>query len=630
MEKWLESIYSDGSKFFVSNPLPKRGEKIKIFIRMYDSSPVKAVMLRTKLNGIENVLNMDKEFVENGLAYYSTEVTVYEDVLHYHFYLVTEDKIYFYNQKEIVDYMPAETYDFKILIDYNQPSWVKKSVFYQIFPERFCNGNTENDVKTGEYYFDGYPAVKIEDWNAEPKEYNESHCLDFYGGDLEGVKEKIPYLKKLGVNAIYMNPIFYAATVHKYDCLDYFNVDPHFGGNKAFAELMDELHKNNMKLMLDVSINHTGTANRWFNKEGIFFDKSEGAYNNKNSKERKYYFFDDDNKYKSWFNVDTLPTLNYTSEELKEIIYKGEKSLVKKWLKPPYNIDGWRFDVADTMARNNEIQLHHEVWPEIRKRIKEENPDAYIIGEDWCDHNEFLNGDEWDSAMNYFGFGRPVRSFLGETDFFMRENPNLSNISCKITAKNFANRIKEHLCRLPFVIQENQFNLFDSHDISRLHNNEKISFEEYRGAVIMLFTMIGTANMYYGDEAGIDGRLNTNEGCRYPMPWNKDIESRKYYKLYSKLAHLKTSEESLQDGGFKILSDEDYVFSYARFTRNDLFIIIFSTDDMDRRLKIPVKIFGKDSKSTLNEVFGTKLNFIVEGEEINLEIKAHTSYLIKL
>ena len=218
MEKWLESVYSDGSKFFVSNPLPKKGETIKILIRMYDTSPVKAVMLRTKLNGIENVLEMKKEFVENGLAYYSTEITVYEDVFHYHFYIVTEDKIYFYNQKEIIDYMPAETYDFKILIDYNQPSWVKKSVFYQIFPERFCNGNVENDIKTGEYYFDGYPAVKIEDWNAKPKEYDESHCLDFYGGDLEGVKEKIPYLKELGVNAIYMNPIFYAATVHKYDC----------------------------------------------------------------------------------------------------------------------------------------------------------------------------------------------------------------------------------------------------------------------------------------------------------------------------------------------------------------------------------------------------------------------------
>ena len=393
---------------------------------------------------------------------------------------------------------------------------------------------------------------------------------------------------------------------------------------------MEELHKNNMKLMLDVSINHTGTANRWFNKEGIFFDKSEGAYNNKDSKERNYYFFDEDNNYKSWFDVETLPTLNYTSEELREIIYKGENSLVKKWLKPPYSIDGWRFDVADTMARNNEIQLHHKVWPEIRKSIKEENPDAYIIGEDWCDHNEFLNGDEWDSAMNYFGFGRPLRSFLGETDFFMRENPNFSKIKSKITAKNFANRIKEHLCRLPFVIQENQFNLFDSHDISRLHNNKEISFEEYRGAVIMLFTMIGTANMYYGDEVGIDGRLYTNEGCRYPMPWDKDIKSTEYYKLYSKLAHLKTSEEALQNGGFKILSDEDYVFSYARFSKEDVFIVIFSTDDMDRRLKIPVRIFGKSPEIELKDIFGKELNCVVEKGEINLEVKAHTSYLIKL
>lgn len=630
MEKWLESLYTDGSKYFVSNPLPKKGEKIKIYIRVYEDSPVRSIYIKTKLNGVEMIFKMNKEYVKSGLTYYGREFAVYEDVFHYHFYVSTDDKIYYYNQLEITDYEPDETYDFRILTDYDQPSWVRESVFYQIFPERFCDGDPSLDVKNEEYYFDGHPAKHIDDWNAAPKEYNEAFCLDFYGGDLIGVKNKIPYLKKLGVNAIYMNPIFYAATVHKYDCLDYFTVDPHFGGDKGFIDLMDELHNNNMKLMLDTSINHTGTANKWFNKEGIFFDKSVGAYNNKDAAERKYYFFNDDNSYKAWFNVETLPTLNYTSDALREIIYRGENSLVKKYLKEPYCIDGWRFDVADTMARNDRIQLHHEIWPEIRKSIKEVNSEAYMIGEDWSDASEFLQGKEWDSSMNYFGSCRPIREFLGGHERMTEREDELRRIHTKLNARGFSARLKRYLGKLPFVIQENQFNLIDSHDISRLHNDSSISFSEYRGAIITLFTLIGAPNMYYGDEAGIDGRIDSMEGCRYTMPWNKDIESTDYYKLYSKLCHLKTSSEALKYGGMKILTDDNNVISFARFTDKQVFITVFSTDEEERKINIPYKIFAIDLTIGDKDEFENKLDYDIEDDNLILKVPAHTSYLIRL
>lgn len=632
MEEWINSVYSDGSKIFVSNPLPKKGEAICVYMRVYDDAPIDGVFLRTKLNGVEKIFEMNKDYVENGLAYYKTEeINAYEDVFHYHFLILSGDKLYYYNQKEITDCIVDETFDFKVLVDYSQPKWVKESVFYQIFPERFCNGNKKNDVKTNEYYFNGYPAVKVENWNEVPKEYDEAHCLDFYGGDLEGIKSKIPYLKELGVNAIYLNPIFYAATVHKYDCLDYFHVDPHFGGDKAFEDLMKALHENGMRLVLDTSINHTGIANKWFNKEGAFFDKSIGAYNNKDSKEREYYFFNEDNSYKSWFDVETLPTLNYTSKNLRNIIYEREDSLVKKWLKPPYNIDGWRFDVADTMARNNEIQIHHEIWPGIRKSIKEENNDAYILAEDWADHAEFMKGNEWDSAMNYFGFGMPVRAFVGEDDLTFRTNKKINAAhNKKITAKSLEKRFKDHLGKLPFVMWQDQFNLFDSHDTPRLHNHEDLSFEDYRAAVIMMFTMIGAPSIYYGDEASIDGRVGTMEGSRYTMPWDKDIKSTDSFKLYSRLAHLKRNEEALQDGGFKILSSEGYVLSYARFTKKDLFIIIASTDDEEREVVIPLGAFGKKNMQRAEEVFGSSISCMQIGLDVTIKVKPHTSYVIKL
>lgn len=626
MDKYLRSVYTDGSIYFVSNPLPKKGETIKIKLRALSGNGFSKVVLFTKLDGVSIYKDMHVVEKKNGLDYFECEVTCYEKELHYIFYIVHQGKIYYYNQKGILDYMPSESYDFRILYDYLQPSWVKKTVFYQIFPERFCNGNLENDVLDNEYTFEGHPTIK-KNWTDPVGKYEDAHCLDFFGGDLEGIRSKIDYFKRLGVNALYLNPIFYAATNHKYDCLDYFNVDPHFGGNEALSELTKALHEAGIKIILDVSINHTGTAHKWFNKEGAFFDKSIGAYNNKDSKERKYYFFSEGNQYKSWFNCESLPTLNYTSEELRKILYKDDYSVVKKWLKPPYNIDGWRFDVADIMARNGLIQLHHEVWPEIRNSIKETNKDAYILCEDWTDCSEFLKGDEWDSAMNYYGFGRPFREFAGEGDSFNRRDKTFPII--KTSAETLKNRIVDYLGRLPYVIQENQFNLFDSHDIGRLHNNPEISYADYKGCVISLFTMIGAPNMYYGDEANLDGD-ETNEGCRHPMPWHRDFEKDEQFKLYQTLCHLKTTEDALINGGYKFLDCHDYVFSFIRFNLDEGFITVNSRNDDNVVIDLPLNDFGFKLNLPETDIFGTKLNYELINDIVKLTVLPHSSMLIKV
>jgi alpha-glucosidase len=626
MNKYLKSVYTDGSIYFVSNPLPKKGEAIKIRLRALTGNNFSKVILFTKLDGVSIYKDMEVVETKNGLDYFECEVTCNEDELHYIFYIVSEGRLYYYNQRGILDYMPSESYDFRILYDYIQPTWVKGTVFYQIFPERFCNGNEDNDVQDNEYYFEGNPTIKRK-WTDTVLPHSESHCLDFFGGDLQGIESKIDYLKRLGINALYLNPIFYAATNHKYDCLDYFNVDPHFGGNEALASLTKALHEAGIRIILDVSINHTGTAHKWFNKEGLFFDKSLGAYNNPDSKERQYYFFNEKNEYKAWYDCETLPTLNYTSQELRNILYKDEYSVVKKWLKPPFNIDGWRFDVADIMARNGLIQLHHEVWPQIRKAIKETKKDAYILCEDWTDCTEFLKGNEWDSAMNYFGFGRPFREFAGEGDTFNRRNKDLPVV--KTTSESLKNRLVDYLGRMPYVIQENQFNLFDSHDIGRLHTNPTISYADYRGAVISLFTMIGAANMYYGDEADLDGD-ETNEGCRHPMPWHEDFEKKEQFKLYQTLCHLKTSEDSLINGGYKFFDCTDYVFSFIRFNLDEGFITVNARNDETVKLELPLKDFGFKLDLGKTDVFNTELDYEVKNDVVILNVKPHTSLLIKV
>lgn len=630
MEKWLESVYSDGTAAFVSNPSPRLFDTVTVKIRMYEDAPVKHVFLRSVPNGAEHLEEAHIVKREHGLVYYEAPLAITENRMQYHFYLVCDDVVYFYNQKEITTYVPDHTYDFVLLADYEQPAWVKKAVFYQIFPERFCNGNPQNDVQDGEYCLEGHPSIRMKNWDDRVLTYQEGFCMDFFGGDLEGVKQKIPYLKELGVTAVYLNPIFTAPSVHKYDCIDYFHVDPHFGGDEALAELSKALHENDMKLILDISINHTGTAHKWFNKDGLFFDKSEGAYNNPDSEERGYYFFQEDNSYHGWYDNPGLPTLNYTSDSLREIIYRAEDSVLKKWLKPPYSIDGWRFDVADVFARNNEVQLGHELWPEIRKSIREVNPQAYILAEDWGDCAPYLQGNEWDSPMNYYGCGRVIRQFLGEPDLFMGRNEILKKVPYKMTASDVQNRVMEHLSKIPYVMWENQFNLFDSHDVSRLHNNPKVHPGEYRGAVIFQFMLVGAASIYYGDEAGVDGVLDTNEGCRYPMPWNKDFENSDTYRLYRTMAHMKAEHKALSEGGMKFLYAKGNVIALARFCEEEVFVSVISTGHVTEKIRLPLGSVGAVSPKENKDVFGKNLVYhSLDENSIELVVEAHQSYLME-
>lgn len=629
MNNWLESIYSDGTSEFVSNPSPSLFETVTVKLRMYEESPAQHVFLRSLHNGLEWLEEMHIVKKERGLAYYEAPLTISENRIQYHFYIVGEDIVYFYTQKEITTYIPDQTYDFVLLADYDQPEWVKKAVFYQIFPERFCNGNQENDVKSGEYSKDGHPTIQMK-WEDEPLPYLDGFCMDFYGGDLEGVKEKIPYLKELGVTAVYLNPIFEAPSVHKYDCIDYFRVDPHFGGDEALAELSKALHENDMKLILDISINHTGTSHKWFNRDGIYYDKSEGAYNNPDSLERGYYFFKENNDYHGWFNNPELPTLNYTSESLRDVIYRAQDSVLKKWLRPPYNIDGWRFDVADTFARNNEVQLAHELWPQIKKSIREENPNAYVLAEDWGDCGEYLQGDAWDSPMNYYGCARVIRQFLGEPDLFMARNPILRGIPYKMTAQDVKNRVMEHLAKLPYAIWENQFNLIDSHDVGRFHNNPSVNLEKHRASIIFQFTLVGAASIYYGDEACVDGIYDTIEGCRYPMPWNKDYKNSEIYHMYQTMAQMKAQHKALSDGGMKFLYNEGFVIAIARFCQNEAFVSVISASDKDETIRLPLGVIGAVSPKGNEDVFGKELKYhALDDNSVEFTVRAHESYFME-
>lgn len=633
-KEWLKSVYSDTTENFVSNPYPKKGETVTFTLRMLKNDDVKHVFLRAREYGVEGLHEMKACGEDSGLAYFEVSLTVRDHRFNYHFYLVTDECIYYYSQYQIRDYIPSEEHDFVLLADYDAPKWVKNAVFYQIFPDRFCNGRPALNVKPGEYSYQGFTPTE-EDWDSPAKEFPQGHNLDFHNGDLYGIIEKLDYLKDLGITAIYLNPIFLSPSTHKYDALDYFHIDPHLGGDEAFAKLISEVHKRGMKLLLDISINHTSSSAKWFNKGAEFYPESEGAYNDKNSPYRDFYFFNDDNSYTAWFGVQTMPQLNYTSQKLRDIIYRAKDSVLKKWMLPPYGIDGWRFDVADCMARNEKVDVHEEVLSEIRKELKSVNKEVYLLAEEWADCASDLKGDRWDATMNYFGTGRALREFAGAKDLYHERNDILRDLNIPLTARQLASRITQFLSVVPGAIQLQQFNLLDSHDVLRLHTNKDVSEKALKAALLLQFTLPGTPSIYYGDEILLDGlyKLGEDYGCRYPFDWNweknpKSVESRKFYQ---KLISLRRTEKALSEGSFSIVAAEGFVIATARFTRDQVIFTVASRDSEERLITLPLMNFGIQVHHVSKDFFGSLVQSFVNEKENSLDITVSPgeSYIIK-
>ena len=593
MERIINSFYHDSTKYFVSNTFPKIGDEINIKCRFLRNDKIKDVFIRYRKFGEEVIQQMEFDYEKNGLSYYTTKVKMREDIFSYIFILTTIDEVYYFNQRGAFNYRLDNSNNFKILVNYNAPSWMSKTVFYQIMPDRFRNGDDSITIKSEDYIYQGKSPITMS-WDEKPYEWPITKNLDFYGGDFYGIIEKLDYLQELGINAIYLNPIFKSPTMHKYDALDYFEIDPTLGGDEAFIELSKEIHKRGMKVILDISINHTSSSAKWFNKDGEFYDKSIGAYNNPDSEYREFYFIEDDGSYYKWNGVDTMPVLNYGSQKLRDIIYRDENSVIKKYLKEPYNIDGWRFDVADVMARNEKLNVYYEVWEEINEAVKSVNKNALILSEEWQDAPEMYNGKRWDSTMNYFGSNLPIREFAGEIDVFTRRNEKLSILKPYFSAENLKERILQTIVNQADMINYQMFNLVNSHDITRFNNNPEISYEKYVGAITTLFGIPGAVNIYYGDEVFLDGHINSYEGCRYPMNWDENLNEieTKTYNLYKKLIYLKTKKEAFQFGGFKVIYAKGDVFAFTRFTEDEAYIIVWSKSEKEKNFDIDLSEIG--------------------------------------
>ncbi len=529
-------VYSAFSSDFVSPLFPKKGEDVELSI-VFSSFPDEVLLKYDSATGLVFNKKMERRGEYNGMVRYSAVVPASLDETNFHYYFVffLDGASYYYSKKGITRIIPSIKNRFSLITGLNAPDWVARATCYQIFPDRFFSSGLSRGAKKGEYEFDG-GVVTTPKWTDTPKSWNESRCCDFYNGDLKGIEEKVDYLSSLGVNALYINPIFSSRSVHRYDTVDFFSVDEKLGGDEALISLVNTMHKRSIKVILDISINHTGLEGVWLKK----------AIEDPESEERGFYYFNSDGSVRCWQDVKTLPQLNYNSEKLREYMYRGEHSVMKKYLAEPYNIDGWRLDVAPEVARSGTDQMCMELWADINRELKSFKKGLYLVGEDWDDSAPYLDGDIWDGTMNYYGCGRPIRSWMGEKDRFLSEKGEAGNpgVDKSWNGYELSDALNEALMSVPGQTAYFQMNLFDSHDTPRLHNNSRVYDRDiYKGVVMLQYMLPGMPSTYYGDEIQNEGKISSNEGARYPFEWREEREDSDMLSYFRKLGKIRNSNK---------------------------------------------------------------------------------------
>ena len=623
------ALFCDETEGYVYPPEPKESELVTFRFRT-----AKDDVDRVGLVTSADTYVMEKECTQGEFDYYTFETRLGEEPFRYCFEVQSGTEKYYYGRcgisREILEY-----YSFVVVPGFSTPDWAKGAVMYQIFTDRFYNGDKSNDVETNEYYYIGDYSQRVTNWDKYPANMG---VREFYGGDLQGVMDKLDYLQDLGVEVVYFNPLFVSPSNHKYDIQDYDYIDPHYGkivddggevlpngvtdnsqatkykkrttglknleaSNELFIKLVEELHRRGMKVILDGVFNHCGSFNKWMDRERIYEgeeDYEPGAYVSADSPYRSYFrFFKEgpenwpyNGNYDGWWGHDTLPKLNYEDSVKLEnyILYIG-----RKWVSPPYNVDGWRLDVAADLGRSNEY--NHEFWQKFRRAVKDANPNALILAEHYGDPSDWLKGDEWDTVMNYDAFMEPVTWFLTGMEKHSDEAREelLGNID------NFIGSMAHHMSNMLTPSLQVAMNELSNHDHSRFLTrtnhmvgrvehlgpeaaNEYVNKAVMREAVVMQMTWVGAPTVYYGDEAGVCGF--TDPDNRRTYPWGH--EDQELIAFHKEAIRIHKEHPALKTGSLKILGGEENILSYARFKGHDRIIVVINNRSERAEVKVPV------------------------------------------
>lgn len=622
-----KALFSDTTASYVSPCEPGMYEEVTIRFRAARNNIDKVTLVAGETRYAMYRMNHDKLF-----DYYETEIQVDRDKITYYFEVRAGKILCYFDVRGAVKDVNQD-YFFTIIPGFKTPDWAKGAVMYQIYVDRFYNGDPKNDVLTNEYrYIDDF-TVKVDDWFKYPATMG---VREFYGGDLQGVLDKMDYLQGLGIEVIYFNPLFVSPSNHKYDIQDYDNIDPHFGkivddqgellqhwqtqnkeatryinrvtnkknldaSNELFAKVVEEAHKRGMKVILDGVFNHCGSFNKWLDRELIYENADgyeKGAYVTKESPYHNYFHFYDPNRwpynpsYDGWWGHDTLPKLNY---EGSRSLYEYVLQIGKKWVSPPYNADGWRLDVAADLGHSPEF--NHTFWRDFRAAVKEANPEAIILAEHYGSPEAWLSGGEWDSIMNYDAFMEPLTWFLTG----MQKHSDEYRHDLLGNADSFWGAMFYHGADIAMPSTFTAMNELSNHDhsrfltrtnrrVGRVSNcgpeaaNQGINVAVMREAVTVQMTWPGAPTVYYGDEAGLCGF--TDPDNRRTYPWGREDHAlidfhREMIRIHKECPELKT-------GSLKKVEADYNVIGYGRFNEaGSTFVLVNNNDhEITKRLSV--------------------------------------------
>ncbi len=547
---------------------------------------------------VVNEKNMAYIMSISGASIYETSIVVpqKEGLLWYWFELKNDEGTFYYGNNfenlggigTLYTEIPKNRFQITVYSkDYKTPDWFGKSIAYQIFPDRFYN---EDGI-----FLDNRSDIIKREWKEMPFYKSEQFggeylSNDFFGGNINGIIKKLPYLEELGIGVIYLNPIFKAFSNHRYDTGDYETIDPMLGTEKDFEMLCSEAKKHGIKIVLDGVFNHTGSNSKYFNKNGEY--NTIGAYNSKDSEYYNWYNFEQfPDKYDCWWGMKTLPNINEKSETFRKYILNGENSIIKRWIRS--GASGWRLDVAD--------ELPGFFLKELRSAVKSVNDDAVIIGEVWEDasnkisygeRREYLLGHELDSVMNYPLKNAILRASAGKINAVQldREIMSLKENYPKPAFYSLLNMISSHDSERALTV------LSDApsrHEVDREFQSKytcgqkrDIAVKRLKTAAAMQLLLPGTPCIYYGDEIGMEGYADPFS--RQTFKWEDVHSHNEVLNIYKRFINIRKSSDAFTKGDFKSVYKHGNVYAFLRENENECFVVIVNFGDNFENIRLDI------------------------------------------
>ncbi len=607
---WAHYIHHDSSEMYLSEICPRISETIEVRIRLPRAADLHALYLRSRPDGEWKRIRMNQGASDAYYDWWSADLPITMPHNNYCFHFLTDSGSFYFNQFGLSPVDSPDWFHFTVLGDYVAPAWVREQVFYQIFPERFANGEPGNDIRTGTPTSMGKPALQRE-WGGLPRPYMESRTVEYFGGDLQGISQNLDYLCDLGVTALYLNPIFDAETNHFYLVRDFDHIAECLGGDAALAELRAALSARGMKLILDITPNHIGFLHPWYLATKADPEAESAAY---------FHYHPQTGEIEHWLGVPLLLKLNYNSPKLRDAIYRAADSPIRKWLRPPYSIDGWRLDVANMTGNFWQTQCAQEVWREMRAAIKEENPQAYMMGEYFQDSSPHLQGDELDASMNYQGFNTPVRRWLGKGDLGVADGQPFGDPQA-LPTEALALQWRQYLTAIPYSIALQQFNQLGSHDVDRILTVTGGDRALVKAGLALLVGFPGSPCLYYGDEIGLPGgRDPDNRRC---MPWDEALWDQDLRRFHQAVIAIRKNSHALQQGGLQILHAAGDLLAFQRQSRQEQIIVAVWRGAADMpAVELDMRQANMPDGSALTDLLSSQ-NFTVKAAALRLQGLAH-------